>query len=228
MDKYRHEYKYLIDGGQRAILLLKASAIMRRDPHAGSDGSYLIRSLYFDDLNDTCFRQNEAGTDPRAKYRVRYYDDLSFIRLEKKSKRRGLTRKVSCSLSPEEAERLAAGDIPEVRGDMPEEKRALLWEMAKRGMIPKVIVTYRRIPFVYPAGNVRVTFDEGITSSDEIAAFLTGDYRQRPVLPPGRSVLEVKWDELLPSHIKELLQLDTLRWSTFSKYYTCRLAGFGK
>ena len=132
------------------------------------------------------------------------------------------------SLSPEEAERLTAGVIPEVRGDMPAEKRSLLWEMASRGMMPKVIVTYRRIPFVYTAGNVRVTFDEGITSSDETDSFLTGDYRQRPVLSPGRSVLEVKWDELMPSHIKELLQLDTLQWSTFSKYYTCRLAGFGK
>ena len=85
MDKYRHEYKYLIDSGQRAVTLIKARGLMKPDPHAGKDGSYIIRSLYFDDRNDTCFFQNEAGTDPRAKYRIRYYDDdTSFIRLEKK------------------------------------------------------------------------------------------------------------------------------------------------
>ena len=38
MDKYRHEYKYLIDPGQRRILLMKAQAMMQRDPHAGDDG----------------------------------------------------------------------------------------------------------------------------------------------------------------------------------------------
>lgn len=227
MDKYRHEYKYLIDAGQRTVLLMKASAVMRRDPHASEDGSYIIRSLYFDDAADTCFYQNEAGTNPRAKYRVRFYnEDTNYIRLEKKIKRRGMTLKRSCALTREEAENLSAGTIPEIKSGMPEEKRRLLGEMNCRGLMPKVIVTYRRIPFIYPAGNVRITFDGEITSSDETSEFLTCRYRQRPVLPPGKSILEVKWDELLPLHIKRLMQLDSLQWSTFSKYYTCRLIGF--
>ncbi len=227
MDKYRHEYKYLIDPGQRRILLMKAQAMMQRDPHAGDDGSYVIRSLYFDDSADTCFFQNESGSDPRAKYRVRFYDnDTSFIRLEKKIKRRGMTLKRSCGLTEEEAAILAAGHIPQIRSDMPDEKRRLLLEISSHCLLPKVIVTYSRIPFIYPAGNVRVTFDGNITSSDDTERFLTGDYRQRPVLPPGKSILEVKWDELLPLHIKGMMQLDTLQWSTFSKYYTCRLIGF--
>lgn len=227
MDKYRHEYKYLIDPGQRAVTLLKARALMQNDPHAGEDGSYVIRSLYFDDRNDMCFYQNEAGTDPRAKYRIRYYDDdTSFIRLEKKIKRRGMTLKRSCPLTAEEAQILANGDFPVIISDMPEEKRRLLTELMTGGMIPKVIVTYRRFPFIYTAGNVRVTFDSGITSSDETSKLLTRNYRERPVLPDGKSILEVKWDELLPLHIKSMLQLDTLQWSTFSKYYTCRLTGF--
>lgn len=227
MDKYRHEYKYLIDSGQRAVTMMKARGLMKPDPHAGEDGSYIIRSLYFDDRNDTCFFQNEAGTDPRAKYRIRYYDeDTSFIRLEKKIKRRGMTLKRSCPLTLEEAVILADGRIPMISSDMPEEKRRLLAEMNAHGMLPKVIVTYSRIPFIYQAGNVRVTFDGNITSSDEIEKFLTRGYRQCPVLPPGKSILEVKWDELLPLHIKSMMQLDTLQWSTFSKYYTCRLIGF--
>lgn len=227
MNKYRHEYKYLIDSGQRRILLMKARAMMRPDLHAGEDGSYVIRSLYFDDRSDTCFYQNEAGTDPRAKYRIRFYgDDTSFIRLEKKIKRRGMTLKRSCALSPEEAEILASGGFPAITSGMPEEKSRLLLELQSHGMLPKVIVTYTRIPFIYTAGNVRVTFDGNITSSDETERFLTRDYRQFPVLPTGRSVLEVKWDELLPLHIKDMMQLDTLQWSTFSKYYTCRVIGF--
>ena len=227
MDKYRHEYKYLIDAGQRTILLMKARSMMMPDPNAGKDGSYTIRSLYFDDFSDTCLKQNEAGTDPRAKYRIRFYnEDTSFIRLEKKIKRRGMTQKQSCALTEEEAQILSHGGFPALNGGMPEIKRKLLHEMQSHGLMPKVIVTYSRIPLIYPAGNVRITFDGAITSSDDTARFLTCDYRQRPVLPPGKSILEVKWDELLPLHIKSMMQLDTLQWSTFSKYCTCRLIGF--
>lgn len=226
MNNYRHEYKYLIDAVQRQLLTCRAAAAMLPDPHAGSDGTYLIRSLYFDDLRNTCLRENEAGTDPRSKFRMRYYnDDPQRIRLEKKSKFRGMTRKDSCPLTPDEAAKLAAGDIPAPNGSMSPVKRRLLLEMQTRGMLPKVIVTYRRAPFVYPAGNVRVTFDTGLTSSDETSRFLTGDYRQRPVLAPGSCVLEVKWDELLPLHIKSLLARDTLQWTAFSKYYQCRVCG---
>ena len=227
MDRYRHEYKYFIDNGQRKILLIKAGALMKPDPNVGSDGSYIIRSLYFDDLSDTCFYQNESGYDPRAKYRLRYYNDNpSFIRLEKKIKRRGMTLKRCCDLTEEEAGILVSGGFPDISSDMPDEKRRLLTEVMTQALIPKVIVPYRRSPFVYTAGNVRITFDSEITSSDETGKFLNSGYRQFPVLQPGMSILEVKWDELLPSHIKGVMQLDSLRWSTFSKYYTCRLTGF--
>lgn len=227
MDKYRHEYKYYIDPGQKQIMLMKVAAMMRRDPHTGPDGSYVIRSLYFDDAGDTCFFQNESGSDPRAKYRIRFYDsDTGFIRLEKKIKRRGMTLKHSCGLTPEEAERLVGGAIPDIRSDMEDGKRRLFWEMKSHCLTPKAIVTYTRIPFIYAAGNVRITFDGNITSSDDTDRFLNCDYREFPVLTDGKSILEVKWDELLPLHIKQMMQLDTLQWSTFSKYYTCRLINF--
>ena len=99
-------------------------------------------------------------------------------------------------------------------------------QMRLKGLQPVVIVDYVREAYIHPAEHVRITFDGDITSSDETSRLLTRDYRQRPVLPPGKSILEVKWDELLPLHIKSMMQLDTLQWSTFSKYYTCRLIGF--
>ena len=226
MSKYRHEYKYMLDAVQRQILLIRADGLMQRDSHAGRDGIYTIRSLYFDDAADTCLHENEAGTDPRSKFRIRYYNqDTGFIRLEKKCKYKGMTRKESCSLTAEETGRLAAGRFLPVSADMPDSKKRLLLELQRRGLQPKVIVTYTRVPFVYPAGNVRITFDGNLTSSDETVRFLSGDYRQRPVLPPGQSILEVKWDELLPLHIKERIQLDTLQWAPFSKYYACRVTG---
>ena len=223
MRKYRHEYKYIIQEAQERILHTVAQGVLLRDSHVREDGMYTIRSLYFDDPYDSCFYENMNGTDPRSKFRIRYYNnDTTRIRLEKKSKMRGMTNKTSCSLTEEECHQLIQGQQILLTDQMPAGKAELLREMQMRLLLPKVIVTYDRIPFVYAAGNVRVTFDKNITASTQTESFLDGNYRQRPVMAYSQSVLEVKWDELLPLHIQQLLQLDSLQWSTFSKYYMCR------
>ena len=223
MGRFRHEYKYLIDSQTEAILKIRAQGVLMPDSHVGADGSYYIRSLYFDDRQDSCLRENISGTDPRSKFRIRYYNSNSdFLHLEKKSKERGMTLKESCTITRKECCMLMAGVIPELTQDMPEQKKKLFSEMMLRALVPKVIVSYERIPFVYPGGNVRVTFDEKLTSSVDIAAFLDGDYTARPVFAMGQSILEVKWDEVLPRHIQNVLKLDNLQWTAFSKYSMCR------
>ncbi|MCM1224024.1 MAG: polyphosphate polymerase domain-containing protein [Lachnospiraceae bacterium] len=223
MNRYRQEYKYLLDCVQESILLVRASGILGKDPHALQDGGYLVRSLYFDDYDDTCLFENESGTDCRSKFRLRYYNDgFSKARLEKKSKVRGRTLKEACMTSEEESLALMSGEIPDVKPEMSEEKRRMFMEMRIRRLVPKVIVSYDRIPFVYGNGSVRITFDKNITSSHDIGSFLDGDYASRPILSQGNSILEVKWDDVLPLHIKDVLGLDTLAWTAFSKYYMCR------
>lgn len=223
MNRYRHEYKYIINASQESILQIRAMGILKRDSHADVDGMYTVRSLYFDDHLNSCYYENQSGTDIRSKFRLRYYNDrTNLIMLEKKSKFRGMTMKESCEMSIEECMQLIYGKVIEVQDDMSSVKKQLLLEVQKRMLQPKVIVTYDRIPLVYTAGNVRVTFDKNITSSNEVEKYLNVKYRQRPVLENARSVLEVKWDEMLPLHIKEVMQLDTLQWCSFSKYYMSR------
>lgn len=224
MSRYRHEYKYLIDARQESILLLKTAGVALHDPHVGKDGSYLIHSVYFDDLFDSCLQESIGGKNPRAKYRIRYYNhDTDLIMFEKKFKMGNMTLKKSCRISREECEILLRGEIPELSTDLSEDKVEIFSEVMIRGLVPKVIVTYERIPYVYSGGNVRITFDRKISSSNETARFLTGDYMTRPILPIGQTVLEVKWDEVLPRHIKEVMTLENLQWTAFSKYYTCRM-----
>ncbi|MCQ2523802.1 MAG: polyphosphate polymerase domain-containing protein [Lachnospiraceae bacterium] len=223
-NRYRHEYKYIIDACQEEILKIRAMGVMAKDGHVDADGTYTIRSLYFDDIDNTCFYENQNGTDPRSKFRIRYYGlDTSRISLEKKSKKSGMTFKESCLISEEECTKLMNGEYITDFTDASEMKKKLLLELQVRRLLPKTIVTYNRIPFVYSAGNVRVTFDRMITSSDDVKAFLTGEYRQRPVMEAGSSILEVKWDEVLPLHIKDVLSIDSLSWTAFSKYYMCRV-----
>ena len=224
MNRYRHEYKYILDCQTEHILQIRSAGILMKDSHVQDDGTYFIRSLYFDDYEDSCMFENDSGSDPRAKFRIRYYNqDTSHIRLEKKYKCRGMTLKESCRITEEECQSMMNGNIPSINDHMPAEKQRLLLEMQMKLLIPKVIVSYERTPFTYPGGNVRVTFDRKISSSSEISAFLNGNYASRPILPFGNSILEVKWDELIPLHIKDVLKLDTLQWTAFSKYYMCRL-----
>ena len=224
MSRYRYEYKYLLDPLQESVLKIKAAAAMKRDPHVGPDGSYVIRSVYLDTADDECLWENISGTDPRSKFRIRYYNhNPDRIQLEKKSKRRGMCLKEACALSRPECELLLRGQVPRLEESMPPLKQALLTEIRLRGLRPVTVVTYERVPFVYSGGNVRVTFDRKLSSSPEVGKFLTGDYLRRPVFPAGESLLEVKWDEVMPRHLKEILQADSLLWTAFSKYCMCRM-----
>ena len=225
--KSRHEYKFQINEMDLALLMSRISPIMKRDRHTGSKGYYHIRSVYFDDYWDTCYQKNEAGTDPRAKYRIRIYDaGTERITLEKKVKERGKTRKVSAPLTLEQAQMLIEGRcLPmdqQTFSDYPQLLQQFLVLMQTRMMRPKVIVCYDRIPFVDKNGNVRITFDKNIAASTDFSHFFENDLLKVPILPPGIQLLEVKYDEFLPRVIRSQLELGHLRQETFSKYYLCR------
>ncbi|MDE6214070.1 MAG: polyphosphate polymerase domain-containing protein, partial [Lachnospiraceae bacterium] len=215
---------YIIDERQKVILKLRSQGLLEPDPHVVEEGVYTISSLYFDSLEDSCFYENENGEDPREKYRIRIYDcDSSRISLECKAKERMMTKKTSCLISRGQCERFMQGEIPEPEEtDEGQAQAAMFHQMRIRNLRPVVIVQYMRTPFISQAGNVRVTYDEAVASSDDIDGFFEPDIPFRSILPVGCSILEVKWDELLAAYIKEQLELGSLQWSSFSKYYLCR------
>ena len=222
-NKFRHELKYQITDAQVAMLQNRIRHLIPMDSHVGQAGTYRIRSLYFDDYEDRCLRENEDGTDPREKFRIRIYNASSErITLECKRKERGKTHKSACPLTVEQTKLLMAGKILPDIGAQPPVLRKLTLQMMTRRMRPVVIVEYDRIPYVYKNGNVRITLDTNITSSSAVERFLEPDILPRPVLPAGQQLLEVKYDEYLPDFIYRSLQLHSLRQTAFSKYAICR------
>ena len=222
-NKFRHELKYQITDAQVAMLQNRIRHLIPMDSHVGQAGTYRIRSLYFDDYEDRCLRENEDGTDPREKFRIRIYNASSQrITLECKRKERGKTHKSACPLTVEQTKLLMAGKILTDIGSQPPVLRKLTLQMMTRRMRPVVIVEYDRIPYVYKNGNVRITLDTNITSSSAVERFLEPDILPRPVLPAGQQLLEVKYDEYLPDFIYRSLQLHSLRQTAFSKYAICR------
>jgi hypothetical protein len=221
--KYRHELKYLISAAQLPLLKSRIAAIMQPDPHAGADGIYNIRSLYFDDYYDICYYENENGTDPREKFRIRIYNHSpQRITLECKRKERSKTLKTSCPLTLEQTRMLMEGRILPDIANQPEVLRKLTLRMMTKRMRPVVIVEYERIPYVYKNGNVRITLDINVSSSSSVECFLDEQIPKRPIMPMGQQLLEVKFDEYLPDFIHHNLNLHSLTQTAYSKYYLCR------
>ena len=223
---YRHEDKYLIDPLQTEILKERAGAVLQRDIHTGANGTYRIRSLYFDDRCNKCYLETENGSDPRAKFRIRIYnDDPGMIRLEKKIKTRGLTRKLSAVLTREECGELMAGRSPELSGEEDPAKKELLTELAAAELRPAVIIGYERLPFTYAPFNIRFTIDTKLWYSEATESFLEEipHFKTPARMEAALSgIMELKWDDYLPSFITEYLALETLQLSRFSKYHYCR------
>ena len=222
MDKFRHELKYQISDAQVQMLKNRINHLIPADRHAGQDGTYRIRSLYFDDYENRCLRENEDGTDPREKFRIRIYNGSdSRITLECKQKSRTMTHKESCQLTKEQYYAIVNGDVLDRCGNNPLLNR---FETLRRTtkLEPKVIVAYDRTPFVYGPGNVRITFDRNIGSTTDISRFFDPNIPLRPILPTGKHILEVKYDEFLPNFLYASMSLGCLRQTAFSKYYLCR------
>lgn len=227
VQKYRHEYKYRLSTAQIEMLKNRLRHLTPPDPHAGTSGTYRIRSLYFDDYEDRCVNENASGTDPREKYRIRIYNgDASFISLECKRKEREKVQKTSCRITRAQCEQLMQGHVPAFTAQSPVLQKLTL-EMMTRLMRPVVIVAYERTPFVFRCGNVRITFDENIASSWAVSGFLDGRCPARPIMTPGQHLLEVKFDEFLPDVVNDQLQLGQLQRCAFSKYDLCRTYAYG-
>ena len=221
---WRHEIKYVCSEAQIPDIRNKVSALCDLDGHADADGRYYVRSVYFDDYNDTAYYENEMGVDRRQKYRIRLYNgDAEHLTLERKSKFREKTYKESISLSKEMCEEILRGNW--LCMDIGKESLLLqqfYLEYRTKLLRPKVIVEYVRTPYTYSTGNVRVTFDQNISVSEDVGSFFEQSMITRPIMPEGQHVLEVKYDAMIPDFIYNAISGERLRQTSYSKYYLCR------
>ncbi|MGE4352742.1 MAG: polyphosphate polymerase domain-containing protein [Oscillospiraceae bacterium] len=220
---FRHEYKHAINYCDYLTLRTRLRTVMRQDSHA-EGGRYHIRSLYFDDYRDEALREKINGINKREKYRIRFYNmDDSYVCLEKKCKTNGLTEKFGIPITRVEAEKIIGGDTAWMADDSRTLVQELYANMKGRLLRPKTIVDYIREPYIYPIGNVRVTFDSDIRTGLSSTRIFSPDTQTVPV--GDGIILEVKYDAFLPNVIRDILQLDSRSASAYSKYAECRKFG---
>ena len=224
---YRHELKFAIPYADYLAMRGRLRRIMSPDPHVSADGSYRIRSIYFDNSDDKALREKVNGVEKREKFRIRYYnDDFSFITLEKKMKINNLCLKYDAELTEEECRRLLRGDLAWMKEHPQELVRELYAKMRYQRLRPRVLVSYLREPYIYKPGNVRVTFDSQIRSTVYQQEFLTEQVSDVSATDtPQDRILEVKFDAFLPEIIQDLIQTPGLQQQAFSKYGACRRFG---
>lgn len=220
---YRHELKYLLSPEKAEILSKRLEKFLPRDPHVRGKG-YTIRSLYFDSFNDEALQDNLMGAALREKFRIRLYEeDFTLIRLEKKVKHLSQGFKESGLLTP-----LETSWILEGRYEFLKEKKERVFMdfyMALSGKLlrPKVIITYDREPFMWEAGNVRITLDRNIRFYRNPMDFLKKNLCCLPD-EKEKALLEVKYDGFLPSFIPAILSGENPLQSAHSKYVLGRFA----
>ena len=219
----RHELKYHITPAELTVWRGVLAPVMQLDPNGNENNEYHIRSLYFDTINDDALEEKIAGVGNRKKYRIRIYNFSDrVIKLECKSKYGDLISKQSVTIPRELADQLIAGDPEGLQRMRHPLFHDVYREMKTRLLRPAVIVDYVREAYIHNAEEVRVTFDKqlrtGLFSSD----MFNKDLPTYPVFDDPVEILEVKYDEFLPSYIQSILSGITAQRSAVSKYTWCR------
>lgn len=217
--KYRNEWKYCCTVNDVGVISNRLTALLDKDSY-GNDGKYEVHSLYFDDYKDSGARENDAGVSKRFKYRIRYYNEQhQFMKLECKEKAGGLCHKDSCLITPEEYRKILEGAIEELfwQTEKPLLQKFCLRCMTKK-LEPKAIIHYERTAYVDEITNIRITLDKNISVSNDFSNFTDGDYMRYPIQEKEQSVLEVKFDDILPGYIRHMLTNRHLTQTAFSKY----------
>ena len=218
----RHEFKHQISPGEDLVLSQRLRKLFPHDKYAGPGGSDRITSLYFDTPYDSAYREKLDGVDNREKFRLRYYGtDTSFIRLEKKFKRKGLCGKRSVSLIQDQAEKILRGDYEFLLKSADPLLIELYSKIRGKGLRPKTIVRYDREAFVYAPGNVRITLDRNLYTGLGSIDFLNTELKGIKAMDASR-VLEVKYDEFLPELVRMAVQVPGRQAGACSKYALCR------
>jgi len=219
---YRHELKFIMTPANALLLKRLLDQLMEIDPNGDDLGRYMVRSLYFDTLGGSAFFDKIDGVEYRKKYRIRYYNnETNFIRLESKQKIDDLSKKTQERISLDLAQHLMNGEIEEIELKPNSVLTDFALDIKLNALRPSVIVDYQRTAFLHRALDVRITFDELIRSRVYDTDLFKKDFASIKVLESEEVVLEVKYNDIIPSTIADVIKHTPMTRLAVSKYAYC-------
>jgi hypothetical protein len=223
----RWEVKYVVDRTTRTALDRDLCALMDPDRFSSRDGSYIVRSLYFDTPDYMAYHSKISGDAVRHKLRTRIYtdkpDEAKMVRLEVKSRYIGTVHKIAADVSLENYQEIW-GAVQ--RRTLPSQRilaldrgvREFMRLQKQYNMEPKILVQYRRRAFERrDLSRVRVNFDDELVGSRDLN-LLTTLSNARRLLRYDHSVFEVKVDGVMPFWLHMLIDKYGLQNRAFSKF----------
>lgn len=221
--RFRHELKFYINQYEYEVLRKRVGAVLPMDKYALTDEGYHIRSLYFDNLYDTDLFEKNYGILKRKKIRIRIYNESdAVINLERKHRYGEYICKESASLTKLEYEKLLNYDYEFLKEKEKPLYRDFYLYLRSEHLSPKVIVDYTREAYVGAESDVRITFDKSLSASANSLDIFDHSLTTVEALAYPLLILEVKFNEYLPSYIRAVLELDSHNRSAISKYVICR------
>ena len=220
---FRHELKYFISYGEYLCLRNKIKLLMKNDTNSLIDGSYHIRSLYFDDIYDSSLFEKQSGILNRKKYRIRVYNLSSdVIKLEKKSKIGQFINKQSISLSIEQVKKIMNYDYKFLLNKDNSLATEFYHDLQNKIYRPKVIVDYIREAYTLNINRIRITFDKFLKNGLYNLDLFNNKMPLISSIDENLYILEVKFTNYLPSYLKSILQIQTSSNQAISKYVFSR------
>ncbi|MDR0326279.1 MAG: polyphosphate polymerase domain-containing protein [Oscillospiraceae bacterium] len=214
----RQEKKFLIPLDKYYDLSHRLGMILRTDSHSSGDG-YLIRSLYYDTIDDNDFEEKDEGVELRRKIRLRCYGpDTPFAMLEMKQKQGAMQKKRSLRMEKEDARRMIQGDYTVLLNYKVPFAEECFGLMNMRCYRPKAIISYTRKVFVADENKIRITFDHHIKGTEASYDIFRKDLMETALLDPYLTVLEVKYNGFLLTYIKDIISECRSNEMAISKY----------
>ena len=220
----RFEFKYYLPKTKADKLIPALLPHMKWDPYIVSSPHdyYQVNSLYFDTHGYDCFWDKEAGVADRKKLRYRFYNDPdsdSPIFLEIKRKKDALVIKDRIDLNGfnfhhKQLDRTLSQLRKNSGNKFLDE---LIWFKKRNSLTPKLFVRYKRKALLGKLDpKFRITFDYDIQTQ------LTDNLKPSPhkwkkVYQDG-VVLELKYNNILPSWFHKIIQKFDLERLAYSKY----------
>ena len=216
---YRSEDKYLINRLEVAAIKERLGIILTKDINSGENG-YIVRSLYFDSINNIDYSTKLAGTENRKKIRIRVYSPYdTTCKLEVKQKFGSLQHKISITISKEDAIALTNGDYSVLTKYFDHSANAIkIYTIMVMGCYrPVVLIEYDRLAFTHPLYNTRITLDMNVRASESNFDLFSLNPMYTPLMNEG-TILEVKYNEKLLKTVSDALKPFNLTQVAVSKY----------
>lgn len=227
----RYEYKYLIPEAVVPAIRSTVRTTSKIDRYAGPDGTYRIRSLYFDTDRYDLYWANEREQPDRFKLRARMYPGkTSPVFLEVKRRVLDVIIKSRAAVPADGWKEVLGGNQDAIDALPPHVRTGVHKFLApyhRHHIRPVVLVEYEREAYISEVDSyARLTFDRKIAVQEQDKLELEAnptrwrfiDHRAQTRTQEPVCVLEMKFERRPPRWMVALVQRNELIRYSFSKY----------